>query len=41
MQAIVKEAGPETRAKAIVFSLPVTDTAGLRLSEDHDEENEE
>lgn len=34
MEAIVREAGPETRAKAIAFSLPVTDTAGLRLLED-------
>ena len=41
MQAIVKDAGPETRARAVVFSLPVTDTAGLRLSEEIDTENEE
>ncbi len=41
MQAIIKEAGPETRARAVVFSLPVTDTAGLRLSEDGEEENGE
>ena len=41
MQAIVKDAGPETRARAVVFSLPVTDTAGLRLSEENEEENEE
>lgn len=34
MQAIIKDAGAATRAKAIVFSLPVTDTAGLRLVED-------
>ena len=33
MESIVKEAGPETRAKAVAFSLPVTDTAGLRLLE--------
>lgn len=31
MKAVMKGAGMETRAKAIVFSLPVTDTAGLRL----------
>lgn len=36
MQAIMKEAGLETNAKAIVFSLPVTDTAGLRLTEDNE-----
>ena len=34
MQAIMKEAGPTSKAKAITFSLPVTDTAGLRLIED-------
>ncbi len=33
MQNIMKKAGMETDAKAIVFSLPVTDTAGLRLAE--------
>lgn len=34
MQAVMKEAGMETKAKAIVFSLPVTSTAGLRLIEE-------
>ena len=34
MKAIMKEAGLDTKAKAITFSLPVTDTAGLRLLED-------
>lgn len=34
MQAIMKNAGMDTKAKAIAFSLPVTDTAGLRLIED-------
>ncbi len=34
MQAIVQHAGTNTKAKAIAFSLPVTDTAGLRLIED-------
>ena len=34
MQAIMKDAGLQTKAKAITFSLPVTDTAGLRLVED-------
>ena len=34
MQAVMKGAGMETKAKAIVFSLPVTSTAGLRLMED-------
>ena len=34
MQAIIEQAGPKSKAKAIAFSLPVTDTAGLRLLED-------
>ena len=31
MKAIMENAGSDSRAKSIVFSLPVTDTAGLRL----------
>ena len=31
MQRIIREAGPETKAGAIVFALPVTDTAGMTL----------
>ena len=34
MQAIMKDAGIDSKAKSIVFSLPVSDTAGLRLIED-------
>ncbi len=34
MQAVMEKAGLNTKAKAITFSLPVTDTAGLRLVED-------
>lgn len=34
MQAIMKKTGLDSKAKAITFSLPVTDTAGLRLIED-------
>ena len=34
MSAIMKDAGLDSKAKAITFSLPVTDTAGLRLIED-------
>ena len=34
MQAVMQKAGMDTKAKAIVFSLPVTDTAGLRLIEE-------
>ena len=33
MKAILAEAGPDTKAKAIVFSLPVSETAGMRLLE--------
>lgn len=41
MSAIMEKAGLETKAKAIVFSLPVEDTAGMRLHPDEDEENAE
>ncbi len=44
MQRIIREAGPGTGAGAIVFSIPVTDTAGMTLrpqSEDPDEEKQE
>ena len=34
MKAVMEQAGLDTKAKSIVFSLPVTDTAGLRLRED-------
>ena len=34
MKAIMEKAGLDSKAKAITFSLPVTDTAGLRLVED-------
>ena len=34
MKAIMEHAGYESKAKAVCFSLPVTDTAGLRLVED-------
>ena len=36
MQSIMLKAGVTTQAKSIVFSLPVTDTAGLRLVDDED-----
>ena len=36
MSAIMKNAGPDTEAKAVVFSLPVSDTAGLRLLDDEE-----
>ena len=34
MKAVMEQAGLTTKAKAVVFSLPVTDTAGLKLLED-------
>ncbi|MBR5578385.1 MAG: P-II family nitrogen regulator [Lachnospiraceae bacterium] len=34
MKSIMEHSGPATKAKAIAFSLPVSDTAGLRLIED-------
>ncbi len=34
MKAVMEQAGLQSKAKSIVFSLPVTDTAGLRLLED-------
>lgn len=37
MKAIMEKSGPETKAGAIAFSLPVSDTAGLRLLEDDSE----
>jgi nitrogen regulatory protein PII len=37
MKAIMDEAGTGTPAGAIVFSLPVTDTAGMRLMEEIEE----
>ena len=41
MSAIMKNAGMETPAKAIAFTLPVTDTAGLKLLEEDDASEEE
>ena len=34
MQAVMKKAGMETPAKAIIFSLPVTDATGLHTADD-------
>ena len=39
MRAIMDEAGTGTKAGAIVFSLPVTDTAGMRMMEEIEEES--
>lgn len=40
MQSIMQKAGLNTKAQAIVFSVPVTDTAGLRLLEDDESKAE-
>ena len=37
MRAIMDKAGLESKARSIVFSLPVTDTAGMRLMEEMEE----
>ena len=37
MTAIMTKAGSNTDAHAVVFSLPVTDTAGLRLFDEKSE----
>jgi len=41
MKAIVEQAGPQTEAAAICFSLPVTQVAGLRQVEPEEEESTE
>ncbi len=38
MRSIMMEAGTGTKAGAIVFSLPVTDTAGMRMMEEIEDE---
>ena len=38
MRAIMDQAGLESKARSIVFSLPVTDTAGMRLIEEMEAE---
>ncbi len=41
MRAIMDKAGLESKARSIVFSLPVTDTAGMRIMEEIEGEIEE
>jgi len=41
MRSIVDHAGTQTKAGAIVFSLPVTDTAGMRMMEELEAISEE
>ena len=40
MSAIMQGAGLDSKAKSIVFSLPVASTAGLRLAELKDTEED-
>ena len=40
MKSIIEQAGVGSKAGAIVFSLPVTDTAGMRMLEDLDEKED-
>ena len=37
MQAVMEKAGMETPAQSIIFSLPVTDAAGLNTGSDENE----
>ena len=39
MEAVMKKAGMETPAQSIIFSLPVSDTAGLHMVEESGEES--
>ena len=39
MRAVMDHAGLGTKARSIVFSLPVTGTAGMRLLEEEPEES--
>ena len=41
MRTIVEQAGPQTSAGAICFSLPVTQVAGLRQAAEEDKEPDE
>ncbi len=41
MKAIMDKAGMGTKARSVIFSLPVTETAGLRILEDEWEEEPE
>ena len=41
MRAVMDEAGLSTKAKSVAFSLPVTETAGMRLLEQYAAEDAE
>ena len=40
MKAIMQNAGVDTKAHALVFSLPVSETAGFRFADEVDKESE-
>lgn len=40
MQSVMRKAGMESQAKSIIFSLPVSSTAGLRLLDQDDEDEQ-
>lgn len=40
MKSVMEDAGLDSKAKSIIFSLPVTETAGMRLLTEYEEENE-
>lgn len=40
MKSVMENAGLDSKAKSIIFSLPVTETAGMRLLTEYEEENE-
>lgn len=40
MQSVMEDAGLNSKAKSVIFSLPVTETAGMRLLTAYEEESE-
>lgn len=40
MKNIMEKAGPASKARAVAFSLPVTGTAGMRLMEEAEDDND-
>lgn len=40
MSAVMKDAGLDSKAKSVIFSLPVTETAGMRLLTEYEEESD-
>lgn len=40
MKSVMEDAGLNSKAKSVIFSLPVTETAGMRLLTEYEEESE-